>query len=119
MAETPDRDEKTEAPTDQRRRKAAEDGDVLQSRELGTALVVLAGAGWLAMAGPWMMGRLQEMLVQGLRFGRSDVADFDPARTALRLLGTIALPLGGLLALTVVAAIATPALLGSFGFRAG
>jgi flagellar biosynthetic protein FlhB len=118
MADTPDRDEKTEAPTDQRRRKAAEDGDVLQSRELGTALVVLAGAGWLTMAGPWMMSRMQEMLQQGLRFGRGDIADFDPARTALRLLGTIALPLGGLLALTFVAAIATPALLGSLGFRA-
>jgi flagellar biosynthetic protein FlhB len=117
MADTPDRDEKTEAPTPQRQRKAAEEGDVLQSRELGTALVVLAGAGWLALAGPWMMGQMQEMLAQGLRFGRGDIADFDPARTALRLLGTIALPLGGLLLLTLIAAIATPALLGSLGFR--
>jgi flagellar biosynthetic protein FlhB len=117
MADTPDRDEKTEAPTPQRQRKAAEEGDVLQSRELGTALVVLAGAGWLALAGPWMMGQMQEMLAQGLRFGRGDIADFDPARTAIRLLGTIALPLGGLLLLTLIAAIATPALLGSLGFR--
>jgi flagellar biosynthetic protein FlhB len=49
MADTPDRDEKTEAPTDKRRRDAVEKGDVLQSRELGTALVVLAvrrGSRW-------------------------------------------------------------------------
>jgi flagellar biosynthetic protein FlhB len=117
MSDAPDRDEKTEEPTAQRRRKAAEQGDVLQSRELGTALVVLAGAGWLALAGPWMMAGLQGMLVEGLSFGRGDVAGFDPARTAMRLLGAIALPVAGLLATTLIAAVATPALLGSLGFR--
>ena len=35
--------EKTEAPTAKRKREATEKGDVLQSRELGTALVVMAG----------------------------------------------------------------------------
>ncbi len=117
MAETADRDEKTEAPTQQRRRKAAEQGDVLQSRELGTALVVLSGAAWLALAGPWTMRSLQAMLVSGLSFGRGDLATFDPATTTLRLLGTVLLPVGGLLAFTFLAAIATPALLGSLGFR--
>ncbi len=119
MADTPDRDEKTEAPTQARRRKASEQGDVLQSRELGTALVVLTGAAWLALAGPWMMRCLQAMLASGLSFGRADVAGFDPASTAARLLGTVLLPVGGLLAFTLVAAIATPALLGSLGFRWG
>ena len=52
-------------------------------------------------------------------FGRGDIADFDPSGTALRLLGTIAVPLGGLLALTLLATVAAPALLGSLGFRWG
>lgn len=117
MADTPDRDEKTEAATPQRRRKAAEEGDVLQSRDLGSALVVMVGALWLALAGGWMVAAIRGMLADGLSFGRADVTGFDPARTALRLLGQVALPLLGLLALTVLAAVAAPALLGSLGFR--
>ena len=117
MADTPDRDEKTEAATPQRRRKAVEEGDVLQSRELGTALVVLAGALWLAMAGGWFVGALRHMLADGLAFGRADIDAFDPSRAALRLGMTVALPLAGLLAATAVAAIAAPALMGSLGFR--
>ena len=117
MADTPDRDEKTEAATPQRRRKAVEEGDVLQSRELGTALVVLAGAVWLALAGGWFVGALRTMLADGLSFGRADLDGFDPASKALQLLGAVALPLAGLLALTILAAIAAPAALGSLGFR--
>ena len=54
----PDKDQQTEAPTPKRRRDAAEKGDVLQSRELGTALVVLVGAAWIAfMPGRWSSAR--------------------------------------------------------------
>jgi flagellar biosynthetic protein FlhB len=119
MSDAPDKDQKTEAPTDKRRREAAERGDVLQSRELGTALVVLAGAAWLALAGPLFLGALEEMLSQGLSFGATDVRGFDPASVALRLIGIVAVPLVGLFALTIAAAIAGPAMLGSLGFRSG
>ncbi|MBF5066268.1 flagellar biosynthesis protein FlhB, partial [Salmonella enterica subsp. enterica serovar Istanbul] len=44
--------EKTEAPTAKRKRDAAEQGDILKSREFATALVMLAGCAWLAMMGP-------------------------------------------------------------------
>ncbi|PTQ11536.1 flagellar biosynthesis protein FlhB [Sphingomonas oleivorans] len=117
MAETPDRDEKTEAPTEKRRRDAIEKGDVLQSRELGTALVVLAGAAWFALAGPWMLTACQTMLVDALSFDRSTIENFDPLGTIVRMLAGVALPLASLFALTLVAAIGTPALLGSLGFR--
>ena len=117
MADTPDRDEKTEAPTAQRRRKAAEQGDVLQSRELGTALVMMAGAAWLLLAGSWTVAAMRAMLARGLSFGHADLMSFDPARSALRLLAAVALPIAGLLALTLIAAVAAPALLGSLGFR--
>lgn len=115
--DTPDRDEKTEAPTEKRRRDAVEKGDVLQSRELGTAMVVLAGAGWIAIAGPWMLDALEQMLAGSLRFDSGVVTDFDPASALLSMLGIIAIPLISLFVITMLAAIGTPALLGSLGFR--
>ena len=117
MADTPDRDEKTEDPTDKRRRDAVEKGDVLQSRELGTALVVLGGAAWIALAGPWMVEALEQMLVRALSFDAGAIEDFDPASAAIEMIGTIATPLFSLFLVTIVAAIGTPAVLGSLGFR--
>src|SRR5947199_34667 len=101
MADTQDKDQRTEAPTAKRRRDAAENGDVLSSRELGTALVVLVGAGWVALAGPMTMAALQNMVGQALTFDAGDVRNFDPAGSLLRLLGIVALPLLGLFALTL------------------
>ena len=118
MADAPEKDQKTEAPTDKRRRDAAEKGDVLQSKELGTGLVVLAGAVWLALGGHMLLGSMQDMLAQGLSFDAATVRQFDPGTVALRLIGMILLPLFLLFALTVAAAIGAPALLGSLGFRA-
>jgi hypothetical protein len=37
-------DQKTEAPTPRRRQEAERQGDLLQSKEIGTALVLAAGA---------------------------------------------------------------------------
>lgn len=48
MADGPDQDQKTEAPTAKRRRESAEKGETFQSRELGTAFVVGAGVLWIA-----------------------------------------------------------------------
>src|SRR3954471_16989654 len=118
MSDAPERDQKTEAPTDKRRREAAEKGDVLQSKELGTALVMVAGAAWLALAGHMLVGSLAGMLEQGLTFDSSAVRDFDPGTAAMRLTGMIVLPVFGLFAITIGAAITAPALLGSLGFRA-
>ena len=119
MSDAPEKDQKTEAPTDKRRREAAEKGDVLQSKELATALVVVAGAAWLALAGKMLVGSLEGMLVEGLTFDANVVQDFDPASLALRLIGMIVLPLFALFGLTLFAAVGAPALLGSLGFRSG
>lgn len=109
--------DKTEAPTPKKLRDASKKGDVLQSKELGTALVVAAGAGWMALAGPAMVGALEVMVTDGLSFGAADVREFDPAGAGLRLLGIIALPVMALFGLTMAAAIGAPALLGSLAFR--
>lgn len=118
MAET-DQDQRTEAATPKRRQKAVEQGDVLQSRELGTALVVVAGAAWIALAGPWLMGGCEETLRRGLGFDHSVVENFDPGGAILRLILPVVLPLAALFAVTMLAAIAAPAMLGSLGFRGG
>lgn len=119
MSETSDPDQKTEAPTPKRRSDAAKKGDVLQSRELGTALVVLVGAAWIAIAGPMMVGTLETMVSEALTFNAADVREFAPGTVILRLLGIVALPVIILFALTMAAAIGTPAVLGSLGFRSG
>ncbi|HEX4739486.1 MAG TPA: flagellar type III secretion system protein FlhB [Allosphingosinicella sp.] len=117
MSDAPDRDQQTEAPTDKRRREAAEKGDVLQSKELATALVMLAGAVWLALAGNMLVNSLAGMLGEGLTFDASVIRDFNPGEAALRLLSMVLLPLFGLFAVTIFAAVGAPALLGSLGFR--
>jgi flagellar biosynthetic protein FlhB len=109
--------EKTEKPTAKRLSEAAKNGDLLQSRDLATALVVMAGAAWLAIAGPSLFDSIAHMLTQGLRFDHKDVVDFSPATRFYTLLGVVALPVGGILLATVAAAIAGPAILGSLGFR--
>ncbi|MGB5075899.1 MAG: flagellar type III secretion system protein FlhB [Sphingorhabdus sp.] len=119
MTDTPDNDQKTEAPTPKRRADAAREGDILQSREWATALMLLAGAGWIAIAGPWFVGASEQLLKAGLSFSASEIQDFDPVSAFLRQAGHVVLPLASLLAVTLVAAIAAPAALGSLGFRGG
>ena len=111
--------EKTEKPTPKKLQDAAKKGDILQSKELATALVVMAGIGWIAVTGPSVIESLSQMLVEALRFRREDITDFAPAARGMSLLTGIALPVGGILLATTLAAIAGPAVLGSLGFRPG
>jgi flagellar biosynthetic protein FlhB len=101
--------EKTEKPTAKRLSEAAKKGDILQSRELSTAMVVMAGVAWLAFSGPALVAAIRQMLAEGLRFDSR----------AIHLIATVATPLAGVLLATLAAAIAAPALLGSLGFRPG
>ncbi len=112
-------DQKTEAPTPRRRQEAERQGDLLQSKELGTALVLAAGAGWAWLMGPMFVSACKQVLVQGLTIHRSDLSDFDPGRSMAGLLLPIARPLASLFALALLASAAAPALLGSLGFRGG
>jgi flagellar biosynthesis protein FlhB len=114
-----DSGEKTEAPSAKRLRESAEKGDVLQSKELGGALVMIVGAGWLALGGPLLVQALAELLRGSLSFGRDAVENFEPAQSILSQIGHLALPIGLLFLATVAAAIGAPAMLGSFGFRWG
>ncbi len=109
--------DKTESPTQKRLDKARDDGDVLKSKELGAALVILAGCVWLAMLGPALVAACKAVMTASFRFGRADVEDFQPWRPLIEAGWKLALPLGGILALAVAASILAQAGLGSIGFN--
>ena len=88
--------EKTFAPTPKRRRDAAKKGDVLRSRELSTAAVILFGAAWLTFAGPWLLGDLVGLLRASLIFDRAAVMRFDVGPILISILMTVLLPLATL-----------------------
>ncbi|HEX8556460.1 MAG TPA: EscU/YscU/HrcU family type III secretion system export apparatus switch protein, partial [Sphingomonas sp.] len=72
--------ERTEAPTAKRKSDAIQKGDVLRSRDLATALVMLAGVAWMVMAGPALIRACGQVMATSFRFGRGDVEDFSPFR---------------------------------------
>jgi flagellar biosynthetic protein FlhB len=111
--------EKTEAPTAKRRKQARDDGNVLKSRDFATALVVLAGVGWLVMFGPALMRGCAGIMAASFQFGRADVEDWSPWRPLIEAGWTLAVPVGSLLAISVAAAIVSQAGLGSIDFNAG
>ena len=114
-----DSGEKSEAPSQKRLRESSEKGDVLQSKELGVALVMIVGAGWLALGGPLLVQALAELLRGSLSFGRGAVDDFEPGQALFGQVGRLVLPIGLLFGATIAAAVGGPALLGAFGFRWG
>jgi flagellar biosynthetic protein FlhB len=109
--------ERTEAPTAKRKREAAEQGDVLRSREFATALVVMAGCGWLAMFGGSLVGACKAVMTAGFDFGRADIEDFSPFRPLLAAGWRLATPLLSLFAITITATIFSQAGLGALQFN--
>jgi flagellar biosynthesis protein FlhB len=117
MADTPDKDQQTEAPTAKRKADAKRDADVLTSKELSAGLMMLAGLAWLIFAGKWFVGAGRELLATGLVLQPAEIENFEPTSRLIGMLGQIALPLVSLFAMCIFAAIAAPAVLGSAGFR--
>ena len=109
--------DKTEAPTAKRRKDAIEKGDVLKSRDFATALIVLAGCGWIALLGPQMARACQGLMTASFRFGRADIEDFSPMRPLIQAGMGFAPSVGGLLLIAVIVSIAGPASLGSIRFN--
>ena len=83
--------EKTFAPSEKRLRDAANKGDVLRSKDLGTAVVMLVGAAWLAFGGPWLVADISSLLRESFQFDSGEIADFRPERLMMEGL-TAALP---------------------------
>ncbi|MCK9542301.1 MAG: EscU/YscU/HrcU family type III secretion system export apparatus switch protein [Novosphingobium sp.] len=98
--------EKSFAPSAKRKQDAAKKGDVLRSRELGTAVAMLVGAAWLHFAGPWMLDTLRRAVRMGLTWDRASMDHFDPGGAMQTLLLAALLPvlvLGGAVMLASLA----------------
>jgi flagellar biosynthetic protein FlhB len=109
--------EKTEAPTQRRQEKAVEDGNVLRSRDLATAFVVLAGVAWVVFMGPALLAACKEVMAASFQFGRGDVEEFSPWRPLAEAGWRLAMPMASLFAVSVAAAIVSGMMLGHVGFN--
>ena len=107
MADGPDADQKTEAPTSKRRRDSAARGEALQARELATALVIGTATLWLLTASRTLAAVLATILRQGLA---SAGPRFDPGTAVQAALRPLALPALLFVAYTLIGALATPLL---------
>ncbi len=111
--------DKTESPTPKKLSDAKRDGDMLQSRELSTALVVATGVIWAVVSGVAMVRMLSAMLRTMLQFGHDDIRVFAPGPAIAEAIAAVLSPLSLLLAMSLLAAVMAPALLGSLGVRWG
>ncbi|OBX18846.1 flagellar biosynthesis protein [Erythrobacter sp. QSSC1-22B] len=69
--------EKTYEPTEKRLADAAKKGDVLRSKETGTAAVMILGGAWLTFAGPWLLGDLGGLMREAFLFDVRDLNDYN------------------------------------------
>jgi len=109
--------DKTESPTAKRRQDAAKEGNILRSRDFATALTVLAGCAWIALFGPQLFDACRSLMRASLSFGAADVADFQPLRPLAAAGWQLAPAMIALFAISIVAAIASQAGLGSLSFN--
>lgn len=117
MAEDSDL-ERTEQPTSRRLEQAREEGQVPQSRELSSFLVLMAGAGALWFFGAWSTRHLEAVMRQSMRFGAEDLFGTKPvfaARLAESSFEAL-LALSPLLVATLVAVLAAPHLINAWVF---
>ncbi len=116
MADQPDKDQKSEAPTQRRKEEARREGDLLTSRELGTAMGGVAGALWLSLFGERVASRFRDAGASALAIDHGDLVDWNPVGALFAMLGAIALPLLALGIMVLVAVVAGRALTGGLVF---
>jgi flagellar biosynthesis protein FlhB len=99
--------EKSFQPTEKKLKDAADKGNVLRSKEVATAVCILAGALWLKLAGPWMLAIIEGTAERSLTFDRAALTDFQPGQVMIDLLWAVFPPLLTLgLAVTLVTLVA-------------
>lgn len=77
MAENKDGQEKTEQPTAKRLEESRRDGEIPRSRELTTAVLLIAGALALLTFGGWMAGRASEVFAYNFSLNRYELLTTD------------------------------------------
>ena len=109
--------EKTEAPTPKKLEDSSKKGDVLQSRDLGGAMIIFVGTIAFLMFGGLLFKALTDMVALALVIHPEDIEAFDVGGRSAALVSSIVPEFMSLFILLLVAAVATPAVLGSLGFR--
>lgn len=118
MAEESDQ-EKTEPASPQRLQKAREDGQVVQSRELGTFVVLMTGGATLWAMASGLGQTLSHIVRDGLQFDPAIARDSSHVMAQLsNQFFQAALALAPFLALVVIATLASPLLLRGWLFSA-
>ncbi|MDQ8022533.1 MAG: flagellar biosynthesis protein FlhB [Moraxellaceae bacterium] len=116
MAEENDED-KTEPASERRLQQAREEGNVPQSRELSTFLVMMAGVLGIWVSWRWMYDHLNGILRSGLSLERKAAFDHMVMIDTFRAItGEALLALAPLLVALVIAAVAAPVMLGGLLF---
>ena len=109
--------EKTEAASSRRIEQAREDGQVPQSRELQSFLLLMAGVLALWVSSQWMYQHVGQLMRDGLMVDRQQA--FNPQameQVFTRLGGEGLLAIAPLLAVLMVAAVAGPLAMGGINF---
>lgn len=108
--------EKRFDPTPKRKADAAQNGDVLRSKEVATAVAMLTGIFMMATTGPWLMDSVRAVALASFRFELDRSAEFDPGIIAWNA-GAAVLPPILVIGLTVmIVTLATQLLLGEGRF---
>lgn len=87
MAESESGQDKTEEPTEKRRREAREKGQLPRSRELNTLAILMAGAGGLLIYGADLAGALLRLMRSNFELSRETAMNTE---SMLQLLGASA-----------------------------
>jgi flagellar biosynthetic protein FlhB len=117
MAESESGQDKTEDPTDKRKKDAREKGEIARSKELNTVAVTLAGAGALLAFGGGMAQAMMELMRSNFTLSREVITDERFMGIFLMASGKSALVMAQpVLLVLLVASIIGPVALGGFLF---
>ncbi len=117
MAESESGQDKTEEPTEKRKRDAREKGEIARSKELNTVSVTLAGAGGVLAFGGYLAETLLEMMRMNFNLTREIIVDERSMGAFLLTSGKMAIwAVQPILILLFVMSFVAPIVLGGFVF---
>jgi len=120
MAESESGQDKTEDPTDKRKRDAREKGEIARSKELNTVIVMIVGAAGLLAFGGSMAEMMMQLMRENFTISREALMEERSMSLMLMVSGKAALmSVTPLLVALTIAALIGPISLGGWLFAAG
>jgi flagellar biosynthetic protein FlhB len=120
MAENENGQDKTEDPTDKRKKDSRERGEIARSKELNTVMIMIVGAGGLLAFGGSMAEMMMQLMRDNFSIPRDALMNADSMGLMLMASGKAALlSLQPILVALMVASLIGPISLGGWLFAAG